>query len=197
MDAPSLIRQIITPPPPASCGLHLVVGASEIQSLVLYALARPLHAGGRAYWIDAGNAFDAYGLGNVSRAARLDERRVLARLQVARPFTAIQLVGMLTRQLPRIPSGCPVILADPMALFYDHEMPERDVSRIFREFREAVRALTQPLLALAITRPVPEARRHLSTQLVTEARRVAWLRVAAPHPPRLQPWDAPSRPSSS
>ncbi len=175
-DTPSIVRRIVAPPPPALIGLHLLVGPSTIQSLVLFSLARDLHAGRQVFWIDAGNWFDAYGLAKVSRAAQLDERRVLANVHVARPFTAIQLNRMLAKQLPRVPSSCPVIVSDPMALFYDHEMPERDVSRIFREFIRVIRRLAVPVLGLAVTRTVPEARRELSKRLLREVGTVARLR---------------------
>jgi hypothetical protein len=134
--------------------------------------------------MDAGNWFDAYGLGKVARAAQLDERRVLVHVRVARPFTAIQMTRMLARQVPLIAPETPIILSDPMALFYDHEMPEDEVSRIFREFLIVVRELTVPVLTLAVMREAPPRRRDLSRRLLHEARAVARL-DAAPDTPRL------------
>ncbi len=177
MPESTIVQQIMDPPPPAPDGLHLVIGPYSLQSLVLLSLARYLCAGRRVYWIDAGNGFDAYGLGQAARAAQLDERRVLSHVQVARPFTAIQMNGMLSRQLPQIPRACPVILSDPMALFYDLEMPENDVARVFRDFIRVVRGLSLPVLALAVARKAPEQRSRLSPQLLREARTVARMAI--------------------
>jgi hypothetical protein len=175
-----VISRIVTPPP-APPGLHLVAGPREMQGLVLFSLVPRLHDGLTVYWIDAGNGFDAYGLGRAARAARLDERRVLARVQVARPFTAIQMTAMLAKKIPRLPPACPVILADPMALFYDPEMPEEEVARLFRDFLGVVKTLASPLLTLAVQRDVPETRKTLSKRLLQEAKTVAHFRPA----PRL------------
>lgn len=181
LEPKEIISRIVTPPPPAAPGFHLVVGPREVQSAVLFSLARRLHAGLTVYWIDAGNWFDAYGLGLAARAAQLDERKVLSRIQVARPFTAIQLTAMLANKIPLIVPPCPVIVSDPMALFYDHEMPEDEVARIFRNFMEVVRGLPCPVLALAVRREVPAGRKHLSRQLLQEVKSLAHFRDA----PRL------------
>ncbi len=117
LEAQTLLRQIVTPPPPAPPGLHLIVGPRAIQSIILFSLMRYLHSGRRVYWIDGGNWFDALVLAKVSRAAQLDERKVLGNILMARHFTAIQMTAMLAKQVPRIPAGTPIILSDPMALF--------------------------------------------------------------------------------
>lgn len=173
-----IISRIVTLPPPAAPGFHVVVGPREMQSLVLFSLARRLNAGLRVYWIDAGNWFDAYGLGNAARARQLDDRKVLSRVQLARPFTAIQLTSMLAKQIPLIQPGCPVIVSDPMALFYDHEMPEDEVDRIFRNFLDVVKGLNCPVLALAVERKVPEARKNLSKLLLKEVKALGHFNLA-------------------
>lgn len=177
LQAPSILQQILAPPPPAPRGLHLLVGPRSLQRLVLSYLARPLHENHRFYWIDAGNRFDAYGLGRFARARQLNERRVLQNLQLARPFTAIQMNHMLAEQLPRIPEECPVVLADPMALFYDPELPAGDVRRIFNHFLQTVRQLQRPVLTLGVTRPVPPELRGLTPQLLKHVRSLAAIRL--------------------
>ncbi len=167
-----LVRFIESSPSPEP-GLHLVVGPREMQSLVLFSLAQHLAAGLTIHWIDAGNWFDAYGLGRVARAAQLDERKVLSHIQLARPFTAIQLTAMLAKKLPSISSTSPVIISDPMALFYDGEMPEEEVNRIFNQFMGVVKKLACPVLGLAVERKAPETRKHLSCQLRKVAKAMA------------------------
>ena len=182
LESKEIITRIVTPPPPTAPGFHLVVGPREMQSLVLFSLAWRLSAGLKVYWIDAGNWFDAYGLGKAARVAQLDERKILSHIQVARPFTAIQLTSMLAKKIPLLPLSCPIIVSDPMALFYDHEMPEDEVNRIFRNFIDVVRGLPCPVLALAVQREVPASRKHLSKQLLIEVNDVAHFHAA----PRLE-----------
>jgi hypothetical protein len=165
-----MITRVVAPPPSASPGLHLVIGPYEVQPLVACSLVGLLHDGLTVHWIDAGNWFDAHGISKAARACRLDERRVLANIRLARPFTAVQLTSMLSRKLPGIPSTSPVVLSDPMALFYDHEMPEPEVGRFFQRFIDVVRELKTPVLTLAIYREAPAARKTLSRALLREVK---------------------------
>lgn len=175
-EAPDIITQIISAPPPAVPGFHMLVGPKQVQDLVLFSLVRRLHAGRTVHWIDAGNRFNAHGLAVAARAAGLDERQVLARVQVARPFTAIQLTAMLSRKVPLLPASSPVIVSDPMKLFYDEEMPEDEVARVFRDFIDAVKGLGSPVLALGIERDAPEGRRGLSRRLLQEVKSLSWMK---------------------
>ena len=165
-----VISRVVPPAPP---GLHMIMGPTEMQNMVLFSLAKRLEAGTTIYWIDAGNRFDAYGLGNAARAAQLDERTVLSHVQIARPFTAIQLTAMLANKLPMISPMCPVIIADPMALFYDHEMQEEELNRILRNFIEVVDKLHRPVLALTVYRQVPPGRGGLSRRLLKHVQTIA------------------------
>ncbi len=102
----------------------------------------------------------------------MDARLVLSKILVARPFTAIQFIAMLNQKIPKIqeslPPGqpLPVILSDPMALFYDSALPEADARRIFRDFLKTVAGLTAPVLALFAPRVPPNTRKGFAKQLL-------------------------------
>lgn len=157
-------------------GLYLIVGPYEIQGRLLYSLTDYLAQGRAVHWIDAGNWIDAYGLAKAAQARRLDPRAVLRQIRVARPFTAIQLTAMLEKKVSSLPPRSPVIVADPMALFYDPQMPEKDTARVWRNFMDAVKGLSSPILTLAVQRDPPPARADFSRQLMKEAKDVARVR---------------------
>ena len=75
----------------SASGVYTALGSSALPSWFLAELCPALGRGLRVCWIDAGNGFDAYGLGRTARALGFDPRRVLANVRLARPFNVFQL----------------------------------------------------------------------------------------------------------
>ncbi len=124
-------------------------------------------------WIDAGNSFDPYGVSVSARRRGTDPRAILKAIQVARPFTAFQLHQIISK----VPQSFPpplVIISDFMGLFYDENLPDRDLNRAFRDFQSRLGELGRRavVIGLAVNRPVPVSRNHLLPQVLGLARRV-------------------------
>jgi hypothetical protein len=119
-------------------------------------------------WVDAANRFDAHGLAKAAWARGLDARAVLGRVQVARPFNAFQLTALVTDKLPRL-APAPVVLADPLAPFYDDELPLEDARRAFERFRLGLAGIPGPVVALLVGREAPIGRREFAPRLVARA----------------------------
>ncbi len=139
---------------------------------------------GRLFWIDSGNSFDAFHVARAAAERRLDPKRVLRAIQVARPFTAFQFQQMLEKvpkasRLSLSPTESIqwrplVIISDLMGLFYDDEIQEKDVQRAFRKFVDSLAALGDRALviALCIDHSIPYQRRAFVSQALQAARRV-------------------------
>ena len=100
--------------------------------LIPAALTPALKQGGRLLWIDAGNNFDAYGISYFARRAGWDPKEILARVDVARPFNLFQLETMIRHKVPRRWRGEPIVISDPMPLFYDKDVPVHEARRVLR-----------------------------------------------------------------
>ena len=138
-------------------GRYLITGSRELPSRFLSALSPALARGARLLWLDAGNAFDAHGASYAARRAGLDPREMLARIALARPFNLFQLETMVRRKVPGLWRGEPVVVSDPMPLFYDEDVPAAEARRVLRSVAEGMRALPAAWLILAAERrPPPE-----------------------------------------
>ncbi len=146
----------------------------------------PTHVG-RLFWIDSGNSFDAFHVARMAAERRLDPKRVLRAIQVARPFTAFQFQQMLEKvpkplslTLSRKEGRSPVaqtvelkplvIISDLMGLFYDEEIQEKDMRRAFHNFIGSLRTLGDRalVLALCLDHSIPFQRRTLVSQVLEE-----------------------------
>lgn len=157
-------------------GYDLAVGPDGFPSWALAALVPGLIGGGRVMWVDASNRFDLYGLARAARARGADPNQVLRRIELARPFTAFQLEKMVSKLLT-LPHRRPVVLSDPLALFYDDELPLADARRLFAFFLDRITRLDRPALVLALQRRPPPERAGFSRQLLARAAASAVFRI--------------------
>ncbi|MDE2290721.1 MAG: hypothetical protein KGL53_01455 [Elusimicrobia bacterium] len=155
--------------------LRTVLGSSWLPAWFLSALCPALERGLTVRWIDAGNRFDAYGLGRTARDSGADPRRVLKAVRLARPFNAFQLETLLTRGLGEAGACDPVVLADPLALLYDEELPEAEARRAAPRLKRALRALASPCVMLAVARQASPARVELGEEVLSAAESVVRL----------------------
>jgi hypothetical protein len=169
----------MAPSGPLQAGLYTALGPSALPSWFLRALCPALARAARVFWIDAGNSFDAHGLSRTAQAMGLDPRRVLRRIQLARPFNAYQLQTMVRTKLPALWRGEPVVLCDPLGPFYDEDLPEGDVARALAGLLAGLRALPAAWLMLAVIRKKPEGRADVLRALVRESDRLAWFEAGA------------------
>lgn len=160
--------------PPRQAGLYAALGPRHLPSLFLRALCPALGHGRRVLWIDAGNGFDAHGLGLTAKALGLDPRRVLAQVSLARPFNVYQLEAMVKAKLPAAWRGEPVVLSDPLAPFFDPDLPEEDVPKALRGVREGLAAVPAVWLVLAVLRRAPRGREAVLEGLIAGSKLLEW-----------------------
>ena len=136
----------------------------------LTALCPTLLRGSRVIWLDAGNSFNAYGLGYATRFFGADSRAALARVDLARPFNLYQLETMVKVKVAERWRGEPIVISDPMPLFYDEDVPVAAARRVLARVLEGMMALPAVWLILTVDRPPPEGREGWEEQLKRCAR---------------------------
>jgi hypothetical protein len=142
----------------------------------LSGVATALKQGGRILWLDAGNAFDVYGVSYFARSAGCNPKEILSRIDIARPFNLFQLETMIRQKVPRRWRGEPIVISDPMPLFYDEDVPVHEARRVLRSVLDGMNALPAVWLILAIERDAPPERRGFLEELSRGARGHATLR---------------------
>ena len=135
----------LVPADPPAPGLYLAAGPRLLPSWFLSALLPALGRGGRVFWIDAGNDFNAYGASYAARSLGFDPKPLLARVSLARPFNLYQLRTMVCGSLPKVWRGEPVVVSDPMGLFYDEDVPAADAKRVATEAAQRSKAESELL----------------------------------------------------
>ncbi len=151
-------------------GRYVVSGPRDLTGRFLTALCPALLNGMRVLWLDAGNSFNAYGLGYASRFFGTDSRAALAHVDLARPFNLYQLETMVKVKVPQRWRGEPIVISDPMPLFYDEDVPIAAARRVFTHILEAMTALPAVWLVLAVDRQPPKGREGWEEQLSRCAR---------------------------
>jgi hypothetical protein len=175
-----ILTSLWRPPVPISpnpSGYYLAVGPKELLSWALCTLCPALNQGGQVYWVDAGNRFDAYGLGEAAKALNLSPQAIMSRVWLSRPFSAFQLEALVTRKLSKMSPHIPVILSDPLGQFYDEEIKDQDANKVFQKFLSGLKQLPMTVLALAVKRQPPKNRAHFSLSLAQSAQATAHLNV--------------------
>jgi len=184
---PFVLTHLWKPPVPFGTkpGFYLAIGPQDLPSWALQTLAPALHQGSRVFWVDACNQFNLYGLTRAAQALGLDVRRVLSAVQLARPFTAFQLERLVASELIHVPAHQPVILSDPLSLFYDSDLHQDDAYKLFGSFLGNLKKMSTMVLLLAVERQPPENRKIFSQSLLRQAMAIARLSVDKT-PPQLE-----------
>ena len=152
-------------------GHYVVSGPRDLPGRFLTALCPTLLGGARILWLDAGNSFNAYGLGYASRFFGASSHAALARVELARPFNLYQLETMVKVKVPERWRGEPIVISDPMPLFYEEDVPVAAARRVFTRVLEGMMALNAVWLVLAVDRKPPAGREGWEDQLRRCARR--------------------------
>ncbi len=166
-----LISEKLSWPVGRGRALHVVCGPRGISRWALEALCPLLETPRTLYWVDAANRFDAQALSKRAQELGLNPRTVLSHIQLARTFNAFQLVALLSGKLPRLSPG-PVILADPLAPFYDEDLPLEDARHAFRRLLLGLADVPGPVLALVVDRSAPSSRGDFSPRFLKLAQSI-------------------------
>ncbi len=150
---------------------HVVCGPRGISRWVLEALCPLLETPRTLYWVDAVNRFDAHALAKRAHELGLNPRTVLSHIQLSRTFNAFQLVALVSGKLPRLAPG-PVILADPLAPFYEEDLLLEDARHGFNRLLLGLADVPGPVLALVVDRSPPPSRGDFSPRFLKRAQSV-------------------------
>ncbi|MGI0131486.1 MAG: hypothetical protein ACREDK_00070 [Thermoplasmata archaeon] len=129
---------------------------SATEPLLELVYAASVRAGGKVSLLEGTNRFHPYRVGETGRALGLDPERVLARIRLARAFTAYQLVALVDAWSDEVRRRRPSLLVahEPSTLFLTDEVPEEEraplLRHVARTLGEVARAARCPLL-LAVT----------------------------------------------
>lgn len=143
---------------PLAPGRYLVSGPGDLCGRFLTALCPALARGARALWLDAGNSFNAHGAAYAARMLGGDARAALSRVSLARPFNLYQLETMVKTKVPERWRGEPVVVADPMPLFYDDDVPASAARRVLQRTLEGMLAFPAAWVLVIPDRAAPEGR---------------------------------------
>jgi hypothetical protein len=165
------------PPRP---GVYVATGPRNLPSWFLHALCPALARGAQVFWIDAANAFDAYGAGYAARGLGFDPRPVLSHVHLARPFNAFQLETIVRTKVPALWRQEPIVLADPFPMLYDEDLPEPEARRIVGSVLSAMRALPAIWMVLAVDHEAPAGRRDWLPRWMHQAAACASLTHVGP-----------------
>ncbi len=139
-------------------GRFVVSGPGDLSGRFLTTLCPALLSGARVLWLDAGNTFNAYGAAYATRCLGADARTALARVELARPFNLYQLETMVKVKVPERWRGEPIVIADPMPLFYDADVPAAAARRVLTRVLEGMALLPAAWLVLTADRAAPAGR---------------------------------------
>lgn len=146
-------------------GRYVVSGPRDLTGRFLTALCPALLTGTRVLWLDAGNSFNAYGLAYATRFLGANSRAALANVDLARPFNLYQLETMVKVKVPERWRGEPIVIADPMPLFYDEDVPASAARRVLTRVLEGMTSLPAVWLVLLRDREAPAGREGWEEQL--------------------------------
>lgn len=152
-----------------SAGRYVVSGPGDLPGRFLTSLCPALLRGASVLWLDAGNSFNAYGAGYAARSLGSEPRAALARVRLARPFNLYQLETMVKVKVPERWRGEPVVVSDPMPLFYDADVPAAAARRVLTRVLEGMARLPAPWLVLTSDREAPAERRGWEEELSRHA----------------------------
>ena len=151
----------LTPLP--SCGVTLVIGLPEREPLLdlVARLARqgPLHV------LVGGNRFDAHRLARLVRRQTVQVDAILARVQVARPFTCYQTLTLLEYAQ----GDMPLLVLDLLATFADDSISDQESTRLLMLAAAHLRRCGQQATVLVTAQPLSTPERQRLTTLLQNA----------------------------
>lgn len=125
--------------------------AFAIVSLLCVRAVRDFKA--EVIFVDGGNSIDLYTIASLSRRAGLKSDEVLARIQVARAFTAYQLDSIISERLKEVVAYCKpsfVVIACITDLLMDREVSEVEARTILRRCLANIRTIIQDHAVIAL-----------------------------------------------
>jgi hypothetical protein len=108
----------------------LLSGDDGARSLALRITAGAACLNHRVRFICADNHFDAYGIARLAKLAGVRAELALGSIQIARAFTAYQLVELVERIEPESDDDL-IVVSGPSSPFFDEDLSHTDAARLF------------------------------------------------------------------
>lgn len=130
-----------------SSKLALLHGSDAFMFDFVYTLcARAvIDLGANVVYVDGGNEMNPYKLSNLCKRYRADKRMVLSKINVARAFTAYQMVTIIDNELEKTVNE---VVADVLVvsclptLFYDSDLQHSESRSMYRDCTNKLKELT-------------------------------------------------------
>jgi RecA/RadA recombinase len=164
--------------------------------------------GSRAVFVDGGNSFSPYLIGDVARGYGFDPRVVLDRIYVSRAFTAYQFSALVLEKLEPFVNAKRaglILVSDIASLFLDRDIPKTEAKDLFVKVCAKLSDIANNKNCIVLATYRPEKRSKLglffeavlfgrSNVLVKFERRGKTLSFVLQDHPRLKPFrvDFPS-----
>lgn len=153
-------------PIPHKAGLIVATSAHGLREQAAL-LASELVMHGPVTVLDGGNCFPFYRFARLVRAKTNESICVMQRLFVRRAFTCYQMLALL-ESTPSLPQ--PYLILDPLATFYDEQIPEWEVSRLSDAcISQAKRLSLHAPAILLLASPLLPQRAHLLERVCLQA----------------------------
>jgi hypothetical protein len=158
--------------------------------------------GSSAVFVDGGNSFNPYLMGNLARIYDLDPRTTLERVYVSRAFTAYQLSSLILEKLEpflNVKKSRLLVVSDIASLFLDRDIPKTEAKDLFMKVCAKLSEIAEKKQTLVLATYYPErrSRRGLffeavlfgrSNVIVKFERRGSVLRFVLQDHPRIKPF---------
>jgi len=159
-------------------GLYLIYGEAYVMELAQKILSRPLVTRTPVVIVDGNNGFNLYLYTRMAQyfARRPDE--FLRLIKISRAFTCHQMVSLAERvQKTAEKYHTPlVVVLDPLATFYDENVPLFEANQLFKKFESILRGLARSGLKVLAACPIPVAKQR--RQYLETLKREAIFRLA-------------------
>lgn len=132
--------------------IGLVIAPWQSVQAMLTEVMSELALRGPLFVLDGGNRFDVYPLARALRRRTSRLTRALQNIHLARAFTCYQMLALLA-QTPD--GGCPKIVLDLLATFYDENVSLAESMRLLEESRNHLRRLSHTAPILVTAQPPP------------------------------------------
>lgn len=104
-------------------------------------------------FVDGGNSIDPYGIANICKRRGYDKEHVLSQINVARAFTAYQLVTLINEKLEamvRESRASTAVISSFVDLFFDKDMAWQESFQLIKRSMAEIKKLTQELNMITI-----------------------------------------------
>jgi hypothetical protein len=117
--------------------------------------------GSSVVFVDGGNSFNPYLVGDLARICDVDPRVTLERIYVSRAFTAYQLSSLILEKLEpflNVKGSRLLVVSDVASLFLDRDIPKTEAKDLFIKVCASLSEIAERKQAIVLVTYYPERR---------------------------------------